>query len=211
MADAKITALTELTDPAAEDVLPIVDDPSGSPVTKKITVANLFTPPALILPNTTPTADGSIGFDRTNEDLVVGDGSASRTIKMSDWKSWSPSLTNITIGNGTTVAKYALQGKVVHFHLKITWGTTTSCGGTVSLTLPTTSVMPQCFFPLMAYDAAGGNGYHAGVCNVVGATLYPYAVKCDSTYSYTTVINATQPFTWTTSDWLSIRGSYETD
>lgn len=41
MADAKVTALTELTDPASTDVIPIVDDPSGTPVTKKVTLENI--------------------------------------------------------------------------------------------------------------------------------------------------------------------------
>lgn len=48
MADQKITQLTELTyDPTSAsgvtstDVLPIVDDPGGAPVTKKVTVSNL--------------------------------------------------------------------------------------------------------------------------------------------------------------------------
>jgi hypothetical protein len=43
MANQKITALTALTSPATEDLLAIVDDPSGSPVTKYITLANLLT------------------------------------------------------------------------------------------------------------------------------------------------------------------------
>lgn len=43
MADSKITALAALTTPATEDLLAIVDDPSGTPVTKKITLANLLT------------------------------------------------------------------------------------------------------------------------------------------------------------------------
>lgn len=43
MADAKITALAELTNVADEDLLAVVDDPSGSPQTKKITRANLLT------------------------------------------------------------------------------------------------------------------------------------------------------------------------
>lgn len=41
MADQKISELTELTTPADEDLLAIVDDPGGSPVTKKITFSNL--------------------------------------------------------------------------------------------------------------------------------------------------------------------------
>lgn len=41
MADAKITALTEMTSPLTTDVMPVVDDPSGTPVTQKITLANL--------------------------------------------------------------------------------------------------------------------------------------------------------------------------
>jgi len=42
MADKKITALTELTAAIGTDMAVIVDDPGGSPATKKITVANLI-------------------------------------------------------------------------------------------------------------------------------------------------------------------------
>lgn len=41
MADTKITNLTEVTSPDAADVLAIVDDPAGTPVTKKIRYDNL--------------------------------------------------------------------------------------------------------------------------------------------------------------------------
>lgn len=42
MADQKISQLTELTTPVGEDLLAIVDDPAGTPVTKKITRRNMI-------------------------------------------------------------------------------------------------------------------------------------------------------------------------
>ena len=37
----KITETTELTAPASSDLLPIIDDPSGTPTTKKVTLDNI--------------------------------------------------------------------------------------------------------------------------------------------------------------------------
>ncbi len=42
MADKKVTQLTALTTTAAPDLLMIVDDPNGTPVSKKITVKSFF-------------------------------------------------------------------------------------------------------------------------------------------------------------------------
>ena len=42
MATKKVTELTALTNAASGDLLLIVDDPLGSPETKKITVADFF-------------------------------------------------------------------------------------------------------------------------------------------------------------------------
>ena len=42
MADAKITQLNEVTTPANADVIAMVDDPAGSPETKKLTWVNIL-------------------------------------------------------------------------------------------------------------------------------------------------------------------------
>lgn len=44
MADQKITELTALTAPLDDDILPIVNDPGGSPVTKKVTLSKISSP-----------------------------------------------------------------------------------------------------------------------------------------------------------------------
>jgi hypothetical protein len=56
--DTKVSALTAATVAAVTDIIYIVADPGGTPVSKKITIANLFTSPALTTPTaTTPSAN----------------------------------------------------------------------------------------------------------------------------------------------------------
>jgi hypothetical protein len=43
MADQKITQLTELTTPTTDDMLAVVDDPAGTPLSKKLSILNLLT------------------------------------------------------------------------------------------------------------------------------------------------------------------------
>ena len=52
----KITELTALAAPSADDLMVIVDDPSGTPVTKYVTVANLLGNSAanVVIYNSTP-------------------------------------------------------------------------------------------------------------------------------------------------------------
>ena len=42
MADKKVSELTALTTPNQKDLILIVDDPSGTPVSKRITLKSLF-------------------------------------------------------------------------------------------------------------------------------------------------------------------------
>lgn len=68
MADAKITELTELTDPINTDIIPIVDDPGGTPITKKVTLNNLLR--GLFTKVATLASDATTGANTTPIDVT---------------------------------------------------------------------------------------------------------------------------------------------
>src|SRR3990167_1603381 len=119
MADVKITALTENTTPLTTDLAVMVDDPGGTPLTQKITLANLRNHTIL---------DGAIHTDSVAQtvsrgsliyanstpkwyELVVG---AANTVLVSDGTdiSWSatPRLANIADTGGTSRITTATSG-----------------------------------------------------------------------------------------------------
>ncbi len=98
MADKKVTQLTALTAPANTDLLLIIDDPAGSPISKKITVEDLFgktsavthtsmnfgsTGDATVFANTL-TLDAATGLVLTRGTVINEDGADSDTRIESD-------------------------------------------------------------------------------------------------------------------------------
>lgn len=73
MADKKVTQLSALTAPANNDIMMIIDDPLGSPISKKITVEDLFGSTAqLQIASANVRATNSFGI-RADDIVFTGD------------------------------------------------------------------------------------------------------------------------------------------
>jgi hypothetical protein len=126
------------------------------------------------------------------------------------YTAYTPTLTNITLGNGTVYARYIQIGKLVAVEFEFTMGSTSAMGTNPQFTLPITAALGQ-------YRNAGvGTLQDAGTSNVpanpffVGTTnVYIAALNTSGTYLNETAISATVPFTWTTNDRISVSVVYE--
>ena len=150
MADKKITQLTDLGDSLASvDLFHVVDDPSGTPINKKITAEDVF--------NNIPTW---IGLNSTSQS-ITGDGSTSTAITVTE------PVTEINATSATAPCTLAdgANGQI-KIILNVSTGGTNAItitpanlrgGSTITLNAPGESV--QCIFKNSNWNVIGGNGF----------------------------------------------------
>lgn len=127
------------------------------------------------------------------------------------WTAWTPTLTNLTLGSGSLLARYRRIGKSVDYIFNFTFGSGSAVGTNPQFTLPVApngTTYPDTFwFPALAYVLDSGTTERpAGLTRNGGSALF--FRYWDATPKLTT-ITATAPWTWATGDRLIAQGSYE--
>jgi len=130
------------------------------------------------------------------------------------WTSYTPTLggSGWAIGNGTITAAYCyVAANAIALRIKLSFGSSSTYGGSV----------PTLTFPVTA--TSGWNGineqFHVGFLDISSGSFYKGAARANNTSSFLlaslttsglhTNCSSTSPFTWTTSDEMTVTGVYE--
>lgn len=130
------------------------------------------------------------------------------------WTSWTPTLANITLGNGTVVAAYKQVGKTIVAEFVFTMGSSSAMGSAPTFTLPVATLgsryssLASPIGTVVASDA-GVNTYAALAFYSSSTVCRPRLINAASTIGVYADISSTSPFTWGTGDQLVAQLMYE--
>ena len=127
------------------------------------------------------------------------------------WTSYTPTWTNLTVGNGTNNFAYKQIGKTVFVRGDFIFGSTSSISGGVSFTLPVTSIAynGEHSFGICQLGDSGTADYFGAIYYVATSKGLIRVINSAGTYSTWAGISSTVPFTWTTGDVIRFHLYYE--
>jgi hypothetical protein len=124
---------------------------------------------------------------------------------------YTPALTNITIGNGTSAGRYYVRGLDVRIELKVTVGSTTTFGaGSFTYSVPYTASAPYSTFPVstaIGYHVA--TGFSTGVM-ALNNSASTFTVNRVTDVETASGWNSSTPWVWANGDNMAICGIYAT-
>lgn len=131
---------------------------------------------------------------------------------VSNWADWTPTYTNMTVGNGTATARYMPIGKTVHCYYGLTLGSTSTIGTNPRISPPVNiaGVVPS-LVPLggAKFSESGGDDILGVVRKSATANFTFDVYNHTTTYGKSTGLTALIPFSWGTADRFVFSATYE--
>jgi hypothetical protein len=151
----------------------------------------------------------------SNDQILVADSTAATGLKWATpasggltYTTWTPTTAGITVGNGTTVARYAQSGKFVTGSFKFTLGSTSAITGNTNFSLPVAAKAGFVETTTTTFLRTGV-GYNVGTTISDGSLIYVGALVTSTAYGSFVDLSATIPHTWVNGDFISVNFSYE--
>jgi hypothetical protein len=140
-------------------------------------------------------------FETDSNKEYISDGSTWRLAGGSGWTSFTPSWSNLTVGNATQSGEYRYADGGMWVKVQLTFGSTTSMTGNVTMTVPNSETARA-----GAIGAGTAIYQDTGTRVFIGAARIPGSATTISFFhtesGNTGQVNATNPMTWVTTDIL---------
>lgn len=156
---------------------------------------------------------GQLIFETDTNSFVARDTSDAwqTAVALGAWVSWTPTLTSLTLGSGTMVAKYVRTGRTIDFRFVFRYGAGSAVGTNPRFSLPvamhadyTTNADWASFGDVHFQDAtASSKRGQLWVTDSTTARLIAFSSES------AVEVTATVPFTWASGDAIWAYGTYE--
>lgn len=152
--------------------------------------------------------EGMTIYETDTDCYVTYDGSAWVHDLGGTWRTYTPTITGLTIGNGSITGRYAVIGKTVTGTLFFTAGSTTTYSGIFSFSLPiaTAGWYTGDYVPLGHGAVHNGTGTTRRITQAVWSTTTTFRMFLETTSGFVTNV---APFTFGTSAAITANFTYE--
>lgn len=184
-----------------------VDSIAGHTTSTIVTVAGVQ------LSNGTIATSGSVTTASIAAGAVVPNSLVASSGTGWSWQTWTPSLSNASLGNGTIDARYIQIGKLIYCRFRFTLGTSSSITGDMSITLPVTAVSAYTSSSQHAagniYMTPAGSAFY-GIIQVSDTThAFIEAQLASGTYVALQALSSSVPAVWAATNWMAGEFCYE--
>jgi len=161
--------------------------------------------------------EGQMIYETDTDKVLVWNGSAwaySATPQATEpgvYASHTVTWTNVTVGNGTSTARWTQINKKVHYYGKFTLGSTSSVSGQIGIDLPVNANTShgETFMGIATLQDSGVATYPAFPLHVATDLVYIYPMNTAGTYGALAGTSSTVPHTWGSTDIITWNFTYE--